>query len=323
MKERALGKSGIKVSEISLGCWTMGGLNWVNGEANGWANVDEAEVARAIDMGLEKGVSHFDNADVYGNGKAERMLARILGERSKKVSIASKVGHFPGTAEHAYEALNIRHQCEQSLANLKREAIDAYYFHHGDFGPNDRYVDGAVAEMRKLKKEGKIRSYGLSAYSNDDFTRLVPKIEPDYLQSWANAMDIGFIKKGTPVRELLDKKGLKFVAFSPLAQGLLMDRYKPGAAPKFEEGDHRRGDSTYGDENLKKVEAQMAKIKSRFGSSPEELARVALQYLLTYDVIACVIPGFRNPKQVELNLAGADKPLSAEDAAYIESVFGV
>ncbi len=321
MKRRKLGKSGITVSEISLGCWTMGGLNWVNGRANGWANVDEAEVARAIDRGLELGVDHFDNADVYGNGKAERMLAKVLGERAKKVTVASKVGHFPGTAAHAYEALNIRRQCEQSLINLKREALDVYYFHHGDFGENDRYLDGAMEAMAKLKQEGKIRSLGLSAYSNEDFLRLVPKIQPAYLQSWANASDYGFIKPGSPVRRLLEERGLSFVAFSPLGQGLLMDKYKPGSKPSFEEGDHRRASGQFDDKNLEKVAGKMARIKQRFGSSPEDLARVALQYLLSHEVVACVIPGFRNKAQVEVNLAGADKPLSREDAAFVEEVF--
>src|SRR5690242_14233145 len=117
MRYRELGQSGIKVSEISLGCWTMGGLNWVDGRANGWANVDEAEISKAIHAALEAGVNHFDNADVYGNGRAERMLARILGKRTKDVVIASKMGHHRGTSEHAYDPLNIRHQCEVSLKN--------------------------------------------------------------------------------------------------------------------------------------------------------------------------------------------------------------
>ena len=78
MEYRELGRSGVKVREISFGCWTMGGLNWVNGTPNGWANVNEDEVTRGIKVALDAGVNHFDNADVYGNGKAERMLARML-----------------------------------------------------------------------------------------------------------------------------------------------------------------------------------------------------------------------------------------------------
>ena len=147
MKMRELGQSGVMVSEVSLGCWTMGGLNWVNGTPNGWANVDEDEVERAIRVAVDAGVNHFDNADVYGNGRAERMLARVLkrlGLNTNDFVIATKVGHFPGTAEHAYEPAHIRHQCEQSLINLQRETIDLYYFHHGSFGDNDTYLDGAV-----------------------------------------------------------------------------------------------------------------------------------------------------------------------------------
>src|SRR6202161_3325851 len=97
MNYRPLGKSGVKVSEISFGCWTMGGLNFVNGSPNGWANVDEAEITAAIKLAIDKGVNHFDNADVYGNGRAERMLARVfdrLGGNSTKHGIASKLRHF-------------------------------------------------------------------------------------------------------------------------------------------------------------------------------------------------------------------------------------
>ena len=98
MKYRTLGATDVKVSEISLGCWTMGGLNWVNGSPNGWANVDEDEITKAIKLAIDKGVNHFDNADVYGNGKAERMLARVLkrlGLKSTDFIIATKIGHFP------------------------------------------------------------------------------------------------------------------------------------------------------------------------------------------------------------------------------------
>src|SRR5439155_6406953 len=140
MKYRELGTSGVKVSEISFGCWTMGGLNFVNGSPNGWANVDEEEITRGIKAAIDKGVNHFDNADVYGNGRAERMLARVLdrlGVKSIDVIIATKIGWFPGTAQHAYEPAHVRHQCEQSLINLKREYIDLYYFHHGSFGEGD------------------------------------------------------------------------------------------------------------------------------------------------------------------------------------------
>lgn len=323
MRYRKLGKSDVEVSEISFGCWTLGGLNWVNGNPNGWANVDESEVARAVDYAIDQGVNHFDNADVYGNGKAERMLARILGARTNKVVVATKVGHFPGTAEHAYEASHIRHQCEQSLINLKRDYIDLYYFHHGDFGSDDRYLEAALQTVQDLKREGKIRLIGQSAYSTEDFVRLVPKVRPDVLQSWAHALDTSFIAPGTPVRQLLDAEDLSFVAFSPLAQGLLLGKYKPGQVPAFEPGDHRRGSDRFSDHALSSLEPKLAKLKARFGEHPQALAHAALQYLLSFPCVACVIPGFRNLAQAEVNVAAQEPALSADEARAITEIFAV
>ncbi len=321
LKFRKLGKSEIKVSEISLGCWTMGGKNWAKGVSIGWADVDESEIQQAVDYAIDNGVNHFDNADVYGNGKAERMLARVLGSKINDVVIATKVGWFQGTAEHAYEPAHIRHQCEQSLINLKRDYIDLYYFHHGNFGSNDEYLDEAVEVMYKLKEEGKIRLIGQSAYRNEDFVKLVPKVKPDVLQSFASAMGDGFLADGTPVRKLLEENQISFVAFGPLGQGLLLDKYDKKNPPKFEEGDHRRGSDKFSAENLAKLEPKLEKLKEKFGGSNEELARAALQYLLHYKVVGAVIPGFRNLKQVKVNLSAADNPLNDEEFEFIKTVF--
>ncbi len=321
MKYRKLGTTDLEVSEISLGCWTLGGLNWVNGEPNGWANVDEKDAIDAINYGIEKGVNHFDNADVYGNGRAERMLAKALGDKNKKVIIATKVGWFPGTALNAYEPQHIIHQCEQSLVNLKRDFIDLYYFHHGNFGEKDEYLNGAVEAMYKLKQQGKIRFIGLSSYSSNDFLKLSPSIKPDVLQSWANITDDQFVRENTPVNKLLKERKMSFVAFSPLAQGLLLGKYTSKNPPKFEEGDHRKGDQRFTTEEISKLEPKVEKLKKRFGSEIKDLSRVALQYVLSYDTVGCVIPGFRNKKQVETNLTAADKPLTQDDLIYIKDVF--
>ncbi|HSD62689.1 MAG TPA: aldo/keto reductase [Ignavibacteriaceae bacterium] len=321
MKYRKLGNSDIKVSEISLGCWTMGGLNWINGDPNGWADVNEAEVREAIDFAIDNGVTHFDNADAYGNGRAERMLARILGKRTNNFIIATKIGWFPGTAKHAYEPQHIRHQCEQSLKNLNRDYLDLYYFHHGNFGENDEYLDDAIEVMYKLRDEGKIRIIGQSAYSNNDFAKLIPKVKPDVIQSFSSALDDRFLRDGSPTRKFLEDNNISFIAFGPLAEGVLLDKYDKNNPPKFEEGDHRKGSNRFSKENLTKLEPLFTKLKTKFGSSFEDLARAALQYILYYKVVGCVIPGFRNLKQVKTNLAGQDKPLSDEDFEFIKNIF--
>ena len=320
MKYRKLGTSDVSVSEISFGCWTMGGLNWVNGSANGWANVDEGEVADGIKVGLDAGVNHFDNADVYGNGRAERMLARVLdklGVKPDAVTVATKIGHFPGTAAHAYEPAHIRHQCEQSLINLKRDHIDVYYFHHGDFGKDGALLDDAAATMDALVAEGKVRVKGQSAYSADDFERAVPVVRPQVLQSWAHALDDQFVRPGSRVAALLEKHDMTFVAFSPLAQARLLDKYDPAKPPTFEPGDHRQGSGAFGADAIAALQPKLAKLKARFGDTTEDLAAVALQYVLAQPRVACVIPGFRNARQAACNVAGADRIFSAADIDFI------
>jgi myo-inositol catabolism protein IolS len=321
MKYRKLGKSNVEVSEISLGCWTMGGLNWVNGDPNGWANVDEKEVAEAINYALDRGVNHFDNADVYGNGRAERMLARILGNSTNNFIIATKVGWFPGTATHAYEPKHIRHQCEQSLINLKRDYIDLYYFHHGWFGEHNEYLDDAIETMYKLREEGKIRLIGQSAYSHEDFQKLIPKVKPDVIQTFANAVERRFLDEGNPTRKLMEENQISLIAFRPLYEGLLLDKYKKENPPRFENGDHRKEQSRFSYENLAKLEVQLNKIKEKFGSSIEDLARVAQQFVLKYNFTAAVIPGFRNLKQVKINLSAMDKLLTDDEFEFVKSAF--
>ncbi|HEY6180651.1 MAG TPA: aldo/keto reductase [Terriglobales bacterium] len=323
MKYRKLGNAPIEVSEISFGCWTLGGLNWVDGVANGWANVNEEEVTAAVKTGLDAGVNHFDNADVYGNGRAERMLARVfhrLGIDSRKYVLATKVGHFPGTAEHAYTPAHIRHQCEQSLINLKRDQVDIYYFHHGNFGEGDKYLAGAVETMNDLVKEGKVRFKGLSAYSADDFERLVPVTQPHVLQSWAHALDDQMCRPGGRMDHLMKMHGLSLVAFSPLAQARLLDKYDPKNPPVFEPGDTRKNSGRFTADELAKLKPKLEKLKSRFGATTEHLASMALNYVLASPRVCCVIPGFRNEHQARCNVAASGHVLTEDDVEFVRAV---
>lgn len=321
MQYRRIGVTDLKVSEISLGCWTLGGLNWVNGIPNGLANVDENEAIAAVNYAIDRGVNHFDNADVYGNGRAERLLAKALGSRNKEVIIATKVGYFPGTAAHPYEPQHIRHQLEQSLVNLKRDYVDIYYFHNANFGTDDTYLDDAVAMMYKLKEEGKLRAIGLSARSDAEFQRFVPKVKPAVLQSYASILNDHFVRENTPTWNLLKERRMSFVAFSPLEQGLLLNKYQYDKRPNFNEGDHRKHSERFDPKNLSRLKPKMEKLVARFGNESAELARVALQYLLFQDVVAAVIPGFRNQAQVATNLAAAGKPLTVDEIEFIREIF--
>jgi myo-inositol catabolism protein IolS len=324
MNYRKLGITDVAVSEISLGCWTMGGLNWVDGQANGWANVSEEEITAAVKRAVDAGVNHFDNADVYGNGRAERMLARVLkrlGLKSENFVIATKVGHFRGTAEHAYDSLHIRHQCEQSLKNLQRDYIDIYYLHHGDFGPHGEWLADAAATLEALVKEGKVRLKGQSAYSDADFQRAVPVVKPAVLQSWGNALRPNFIKPDSVVGKLLAEHRMSFVAFSPMQQGILLDKFDPENPPAFDEGDNRRTHPRFQPDFLRPLKPKFAQLKARFGATTEDFASVALRYVLNHPNVACVVPGFRNERQVACNLGGVHRHLSVADMAFIDQLF--
>jgi myo-inositol catabolism protein IolS len=343
MRYRHLGRTGIKVSEIGFGCWTMGGPNWSlqNGQSIGWADVNEGEVLAGIKAGLDAGVNHWDNADIYGNGRAERLLAKCiakLGVRRDTQIIATKVGHFRGTAPSSYEPDFIRRQCEQSLRNLRSDVIDIYYFHHGTFvgpdydGNEHDYLSEAAATIHALRKEGKIRAIGQSAYSNEDFERAVPVVRPDVLQNKANLRYDDFIRPGCRLQTLMNEYGCTFVAFGPLDQGILLDKFDPENPPKFEDGEYRAHRKDFNPGTLRDVRTKLGRIKERFGLSPTTsptpedaaalLASVACRWVLAHDHVCSAIPGFRNERQARCNVRGAqDPPLTPEDVEFCRALF--
>lgn len=340
MRYRELGRTGIKVSEVGFGCWTLGGPNWSSdtGVSIGWAKVDEHEVLQGIKAGLDAGVNHWDNADNYGNGRAERLLGQCLkklGVRRDTQIIASKVGHFRGTAPWAYDPPHIRNQCEQSLRNLQTDHLDIYYFHHGtyvgpgyDGQPHD-YLYEAAATMHALVKEGKVRAIGQSAYTHDDFARAIPVLKPDVLQNKANLRYGEFIRPGSPTQTLMAQHGCTFVAFGPLDQGILLDKFDPDAPPKFGEGEYRANRKDFTPETLRKVRDRLDRVKDRFGaagrSADEQtaiLSSVATRWVLAHENVCSAIPGFRNARQASSNLRAAnDDPMPAADVQWLRELF--
>lgn len=330
MRYNKIGRTDIEVSEIGFGCWTMGGPNWslTNGQSIGWADVDEQDVLAGIKAGLDAGVNHFDNADIYGNGRAERMLRdclKKLGVKHSDVVIATKMGHFRGTSEHAYEPHHIRHQCEQSLRNLGVDAIDIYYFHHGKFGDDGALgnIHEAAEEMRRLVQEGKVRAVGQSAYSDEDFSRAVEVVKPDVLQSWASMLQDNFIRPDGAVQKLMDQNGCTFVGFSPLGQGLLLDKFDPENPPAFEQGDVRSSRAErFTREALLNLKPMIQEIKARFGDSVEDLASASCRFVAGHRNVCSVIPGFRNERQAQCNVrGGTDAPMTEADLAFCREVF--
>jgi myo-inositol catabolism protein IolS len=319
MNYRRIGLTDIQVSTVSLGCWTLGGD--AERGAAGWFAPEEKEAIYAIQYALEKGVNHFDNADVYGMGRSERILGDALEGKNKDAVIASKVGWHKGGFEHAYKKENILTQFEQSLKNLKRDYLDIYYFHNCDFGEDDRYLEEGLKTFQALKKEGKIRAIGLSGYSADDFDRLIPKIGPDCVQSWANILHPEFIDPGKETALLLKERDISFVAFNPLSRGLLTGKFSAENPPVIDENDIRATMEEFTPEYLEGFYPKMERLKKAFGDETQDIVRAAIQFILYHEAAACAIPGFRSRKQVEINIKTAEKPLTEDEFNTIKEIF--
>ncbi|SEO13099.1 aldo/keto reductase [Paenibacillus sp. OV219] len=318
MEYRVLGRSGLKVSEVSLGCWAIGGPSWRDGNPVGWTGNNDEESIAGLRRAFELGINHLDTADVYGDGHSERVIGKFLKEVPRdQVVIATKVGWFKGTAPNAMQPIHIRHQLEQSLMNLGTDYLDLHYFHNTNFGPDDLYLEEAADTMRQLQQEGKVRVIGQSGYSYRDLMRVSPVTRPDVLQFHYNAFGNEFDKPETNLFKWADENNVGMVLFGPLAQGLLLDKFDPENPPQFGEGDIRAENSGFTKDGLLALRSKLQPIKERFGADTQDLIRVMLQFALAQSPNACVIPGFKNARQVESNAAGAGKPLTQEDVAFI------
>jgi myo-inositol catabolism protein IolS len=322
MNYRTIKSADITLSEIGLGCWAVGGPNWEKGTtSSGWSPIDPHEVSDAINYAVEHGVTHFDNADCYGDGRAELLLAKSISTKSKDLTISSKVGWIQSRGNHPYHPSNIRFQCEQSLKNISRDVIDIYYFHHGNFGKNDQYLSDAIETMHQLRDEGKIRAIGLSTYSQKEFKRLIPTIRPDVVQCWAHLMDYHFIAKNSQLQQLCDTYNSTIIGFQPLNQGLLLGKYDKNTPPSFGDGDHRASLKKFSKESIGDVNERLSQMAKRYDHSTETFAAVAFQFVLAHQNITGIVAGFRNLEQVKTNLSKPELKLNGEDLRFLYKLF--
>jgi len=324
VNHRPLSPEGPEISEISIGTSGIGGPNWLRGVPHGWPQVDLDDVAAAIRLGIDNGVNHFDTADLYGNGNAERRLCGALkkiGVRSEDFVIASKVGYLSGSAAHPFDPFHLKRQCEQSLRNLERDYLDLYYLHNANFGPDDCYLEPAAEALDELVDEGKILLKGQSAYSIPDFEKAIPVVRPAVLQSRANCLHDQFIHPDSPLQKVMSKQKLSFIAFSPMAQGLLADVFDPENPPVFGEGDVRTGKPQFQSEYLRRLKPKLEQVQERFGRGSDVLAAVCIRFVLSHPNVAAIIHGFQDPSAVRSNLHAAERSLSEEEVEWLRSTF--
>ncbi len=327
MLTRCLGRSGIQVSAIGLGCWAIGGpLRSADAAYPGylsWGEVDDHESVRAIQRALDLGIDFFDTADTYGAGHSERILGQALAGKRDGVIIATKFGdvfeeedrtwlghrHPNGIVTEQY----VRTACEASLRRLNTDYVDLYQFHWSDY-PAELAVD-LLPILEALVTEGKIRWYGWSTGSLERARIFAQGAHCTAIQYHYNILE-----RNLPMQSLCEGSNLASIARGPLGMGLLTGKYhKDSRIPK----DDAR--SLFWDlQGTEKDQLDMLEaIRTVLQRDGRTLAQAALGWLWARGPQIIPIPGFRNQEQVEENARSLQfGPLSNEQMQEIEAILG-
>jgi aryl-alcohol dehydrogenase-like predicted oxidoreductase len=321
--KRTLGRSGIDVSALGMGCWAIGGPFWSGSTPNGWGEVDDEESIRAIRKALDMGVNLFDTANVYGAGHSERVLARALEGRRTQVVIATKFNAvFDETTRQVTgsdtTSEGIRSACEASLRRLDTDYIDLYQFHDNGF-PAEKAAP--VREtLEELASAGKIRSYGWST----DFPERA-EVFAQGSHCSAVQLQLNVLDDNPAMLDLCEKHNLAALNRGPLAMGLLTDKYTGSIKIA---ADDVRGDKSPdwmkyfkdGQPNPEWASRRDA-IREILTSQGRSLAQGALAWNWARSEKTLPIPGFRTVKQVREN-AGAMQfgPLTQAQMSEIDTL---
>jgi len=301
MKYRSLGRTGWRLSEISFGAWAIGGA---------WGGVDDDESMATLHAALDGGVNFFDTADVYGDGRSERLLAKLKKERKEPFYIATKAGRrLPVQTTEGYSRKNLTAFVNRSLKNLKTETIDLLQLH---CPPTEVYYRPEVfGILDDLVKAGKLRHYGVSVEKVEEALKA---IEFPNVQSVQIIFNIFRQRPAELFFAEAQRRKVGILARVPLASGLLSGKMSPDS--KFAEDDHRNfnrhGEAFDRGETFSGVDFQtglnaVAQLK-KLVPSDASLAQFALRWILEFPAVTCAIPGAKRPAQVTDNIAASELP---------------
>ena len=307
MEYRNLGETGMRVSAISLGTWAFG---------SEWGTVSDDDSYAALNKAIDLGVNFLDTADVYGDGRSEKLIGRLLKERpDDEIFVATKAGRRldPHAAED-YSYDNLSRFVERSLENLRLEALDLLQLH---CPPTEVYrQDETFEALDRLQEAGKVKNYGVSVEKVEEARMALHYPGVKTVQVIFN------IFRQKPAEEffpLAEERNIGVIARVPLASGLLSG--KMSADREFSEDDHRnfnregkafdRGETFSGvnfETGLRAVEELKELVPEGY-----TLAQLALRWILMHPAVSCAIPGAKRPDQAEDNLAAAEMPPLLEE----------
>jgi len=315
MHQRTLGRTGWKVSDVSFGAWAIGGA---------WGNVSDDESLAALHKAIDCGINFIDTADVYGNGRSERLIARLRKERKDEIIVATKAGRrLPTQTLEGYSRKNLTGWIEDSLRNLQTDTLDLVQLH---CPPTEVYYSPEVfGILDDLVHEGKIRYYGVSVQKVEEALKAIEFPNVQTVQIIFNCFrqrpaDLFFPRA--------KEKQVGILARVPLASGMLTGKLRRDST--FEQDDHRNfnrhgeafdmGETFSGvdyDLSLELVE-QLRKLVPA-GMS---MAQFALRWILMFDAVTCAIPGGKRPEQVADNCRASDlPPLTPQAMAAVKEIY--
>ena len=315
MEYRELGRTGWKVSASSFGAWAIGGT---------WGKVDDQESLAALHKAIDMGVNFIDTADVYGDGRSERLIAQVLKERKEEVIVATKAGRRldPHTAP-GYNRANLTAFVERSLSNLGVESLDLVQLH---CPPTEvYYMPEVFGVLDDLVQAGKIRFYGVSVEKVEEALKA---IEYPNVQTVQIIFNIFRQRPAGLFFQQAREKKIGILARVPLSSGMLTG--KMTAATRFENDDHRKfnrqgeafdkGETFSGvdfDLSLQAVEELRPLVPAGWS-----MAQFALRWILMHPAVSCVIPGAKRPSQATDNAAAADlPPISAQTMVKVGEIY--
>jgi aryl-alcohol dehydrogenase-like predicted oxidoreductase len=311
MEKRELGKSGLEVSALGLGCM---GMSFGYGQPK-----DEKEMISLIRTAVDKGVTFFDTAEVYGPFTNEKLVGEALAPMREDVVIATKFGFNiqDGERKSDLPPLNsrpehIREVCNASLKRLQTDYIDLFYQHRVD--PNVPIEDVAGA-VKELIAEGKVRHFGLSEAGLDVIRRAhavqpVTALQSEYSLWWR--------EPEAEILPTLEELGIGFVPFSPLGRGFLTG--KIDATTEFDETDFRSGVPRFSEENRKANQALVDAVQDFAKRRNATPAQIALAWVLAQRSWIVPIPGTTKLHRLEENIGSVSVELTADDIAELEDV---
>jgi aryl-alcohol dehydrogenase-like predicted oxidoreductase len=307
MNYRALGRTGWKVSEISFGAWAIGGA---------WGRVSDEDSMAALYKAIDCGVNFIDTADVYGDGRSERLIAQLRKDRKEKVMVATKAGRrLPRQTVEGYSRQNLTSWIEDSLRNLSTDTLDLVQLH---CPPTELYHRPEVfLILDDLVKAGKIRHYGVSVEKVEEARKAIEFPNVQTVQIIFNCFrqrpaELFFAQ----ARE----KQVGILARVPLASGLLTGKLRRDYT--FATDDHRNfnrhGEAFDVGETFSGVDydlglAAVEEIRELLPAGVS-MSQFALRWILMFDAITCAIPGGKRPEQVADNCGAADLPALKSDA---------